>query len=180
MNFLVPVAFPYVITSRFNDYRDYSKIAPHRRQAHEGIDFAPKSGVSKSSLRVVAAQDGDIVKVGYQANGYGHYMLIRHDDRYDTWYCHLKEAPSKTSGFVSMGETIGYAGTTGYSSGTHLHFNICDHLKGLDNYVVDDVVDPEPLMIWEPPSIIVVRGVPLKVVNSAVKMRLPDAKFEVK
>ncbi|MEP7292283.1 MAG: M23 family metallopeptidase, partial [Chloroflexota bacterium] len=143
---------------------------PHRLQLHEGLDFAPKH-TAVAPLWVVAAADGEIIKVGFDARGYGNFLVIRHDEGWETWYGHLAEPPPKQSGLVVMGETIGAAGNTGgTSTGVHLHFNTVHNGYGLRNYVVDYVVDPEPLLIREPPLTVVLRGLPKPVIRSLLQL----------
>jgi len=141
---LLPMAWPYVISSRFNTPRSYP-FAPRRLQLHEGIDFAPKQAM-KETPYVRAAQRGIVDKIGWDAKGYGNYVRVIHDwgaQRFVTWYGHLKEATVKENNFVNVGETIGVAGSTGNSTGLHVHLTLQHIGKGLKNYVVDDVIDPE-------------------------------------
>ncbi len=141
---LLPMAWPYVISSRFNTPRSYP-FAPRRLQLHEGIDFAPKQ-VMKETPYVRAAQRGIVDKIGWDAKGYGNYVRVVHDwgsERFVTWYGHLKEATVKENNFVNVGETIGVAGSTGNSTGLHVHLTLQHIGKGMKNYVVDDVIDPE-------------------------------------
>ena len=141
---LLPMAWPYVISSRFNSPRSYP-FAPRRLQLHEGIDFAPKE-VLKETPYVRAAQRGIVDKIGWDGKGYGNYVRIVHDwgsERFVTWYGHLQEPTVKENNFVNVGETIGVAGSTGNSTGLHVHLTLQHIGRGLKNYVVDDVIDPE-------------------------------------
>ena len=65
---LIPAAWPYVISSRFNAPRSYP-FAPKRLQLHEGIDFAPTKGAPANPL-VRASQRGIVDKVGWDGKGY--------------------------------------------------------------------------------------------------------------
>ncbi len=87
---------------------------------HKGVDFAAPSGTP-----IFAAGDGVLEKVGW-INGYGKYILIRHNSTYKTAYAHLKAwARGIRRGVrVSQGQTIGYVGSTGRSTGPHLHYEI--------------------------------------------------------
>lgn len=140
--YIAPADFPYVISSRFNDPRNYW-FAPNRKQLHEGTDFAPTSAAI-APFRVVAPRAGEVVKVGFDARGYGNYLVIDHGDSMYSWLAHLKDPPLVQSGRVEQGQLVGYAGSTGSTStATHLHWTLQDVPEGLDNYVVRDVVDPE-------------------------------------
>ena len=140
-----PADFAHLISSRFNAPRNYD-FAPERKQLHEGLDFAP-SLTAKAPYRVVAPADGEVVKVGFDARGYGNYLIIDHGDGERSWLAHLSDAPLVTSGRVKKGDLVGFAGSTGgTSTGLHLHWTVQRIPEGLDNYVVADVVDPEPLL----------------------------------
>jgi hypothetical protein len=87
--------------------------------------------------------------------GYGQYIRIRHEwpdgHIYITWYGHLSRMDVKIGDFVAAGQRIGVAGNTGNSFGIHLHLTLQHLGHGLANYVVDDVIDPEPLIRFGPP-----------------------------
>lgn len=144
LKLLVPVK-DCVITSTFDSPRDYSKIAPTRKQLHEGMDFAPKN--KDDEYQVSASRSGLVVKTGFDAKGYGNFVVIKHDDRYLSWYCHLKEIDTREGQHLSTGDFLGIMGTTGNSTGKHLHFTLQDLVQGLDNYVVAKVVDPQPYFV---------------------------------
>jgi len=87
---------------------------------HRGLDFSAPRGTP-----IVAAGDGVIEKA--RRNGsYGNYILIRHNDTFKTAYAHMKGfARGMRSGKrVRQGQTIGYVGTTGRSTGPHLHYEV--------------------------------------------------------
>lgn len=147
MKFLKPCSDDCTISNYFNTYRNYA-FAPNRKQLHEGIDFAPKTD-AQDTYYVFAAEDGQVVKTGFDAKGYGNFVVIRHNSRFTTWYGHLNQILIKNNTQVSCGDVIGIMGSTGNSTGKHLHFNIQDILLGLNNYVVSKVVDPLPLIVSE-------------------------------
>ena len=104
------------VTSRFG--ARYHPIL-HRWRAHEGVDFAAAYGTP-----VRATADGIVARVGREDGGYGNLIEVRHPNGIRTRYGHL-------SGFarglhageqVSQGETIGFVGSTGLSTGPHLHY----------------------------------------------------------
>jgi murein DD-endopeptidase MepM/ murein hydrolase activator NlpD len=91
---------------------------------HKGIDFAAPTGTP-----IMAAGDGVVEFIGWRG-GYGNYIRIRHSNRYQTAYAHMSRFhPRVRSGTrVSQGQTIGYVGSTGFSTGPHLHYEI--HVNG--------------------------------------------------
>ena len=87
---------------------------------HKGVDFAAPSGTP-----IYAAGNGRVTKAG-RNGGYGNYVEIRHNGEYSTAYAHLSRfAKGMSPGQrVSQGQVIGYVGTTGRSTGPHLHFEV--------------------------------------------------------
>lgn len=87
---------------------------------HRGIDFAAPAGTP-----IYAAGDGRVGFAG-RNSGYGNYVRVDHDGRYATAYAHLSRfAPGlKVHSRVKQGQVIGYVGSTGVSTGPHLHYEI--------------------------------------------------------
>jgi len=87
---------------------------------HRGLDFAAPRGTP-----IMAAGDG-IVEYAGRRGTYGHYIRIRHPNMYQTVYAHLRGYAKgmKRGVRVKQGETIGYVGSTGRSTGPHLHFEV--------------------------------------------------------
>ena len=104
------------------------------RRAHKGVDFAAPRGTP-----IKAAGDG-VVERANRYGSFGNYIRIRHANGYKTAYAHLKGfARGVRSGRrVSQGDIIGYVGTTGRSTGPHLHYEV--HLNG-------NAVNPQRLKI---------------------------------
>lgn len=88
------------------------------RSFHRGLDFAGKRGAE-----VVAVASGVVIRAE-KASGYGNVVEIRHPDGYSTLYGHNKENLVKPGDVVSKGETIALLGSTGRSSGPHVHFEV--------------------------------------------------------
>lgn len=89
------------------------------RRYHQALDI---TGTGCGSP-IYAANDGTVEKVEYQGNGLGNYIVINHNNGYRTWYAHLADRGNVSVGQgVEMGQVIGRMGTTGYSTGCHLHF----------------------------------------------------------
>lgn len=106
------------ISSPFNPRRRHpitGRISPH-----EGVDLAAARGTP-----IMAASDGKIVQRGVNG-GYGNYIKIRHDNGMETRYGHMNRFASgyRTGDMVKKGEVIGYVGSTGRSTGPHLHYEI--------------------------------------------------------
>jgi hypothetical protein len=142
-----PVALPadqIAITQGFNAPVDYSSLNPNRVQAHEGIDFAPTgSARNLASIPIVAAANGVVTSVRRQAAGYGNYVEMRFDDgRYGALYAHLDDVNVHPGQAVEEGQVIGSMGSTGRSSGRHLHFNLLDLAAAAGNYIYPNVIDP--------------------------------------
>lgn len=87
------------------------------KRAHKGIDLQLKSNDT-----VVAAFDGKVRVVNYEARGYGNYVIIRHPNGLETVYGHLNKQLVKEDDVVRAGDPIGLGGSTGRSTGPHLHF----------------------------------------------------------
>ncbi len=87
---------------------------------HKGVDFGVPSGTP-----IAAAGDGVVDAIGWR-NGYGNYIRLRHNSTYSTAYAHMKGFASnmKKGTRVSQGQTIGYVGSTGRSTGPHLHYEV--------------------------------------------------------
>jgi murein DD-endopeptidase MepM/ murein hydrolase activator NlpD len=94
---------------------------------HSGIDLTEPFG----SL-VYAADDGLVALVGSSTSGYGNYIVIAHSGGLDTLYGHLSAALVKAGQTVSQGQTIGLEGSTGNSTGPHLHFELRINQKPID------------------------------------------------
>ncbi|MGP4074256.1 M23 family metallopeptidase, partial [Piscibacillus sp. B03] len=91
---------------------------------HRGIDIAPTDG---SMPAVVAVADGTVRLVKWDAGGYGHWVVITHEFNgqiYESQYAHLHSHNVSVGQKVKKGEQIGIMGTTGGSTGVHLHFEM--------------------------------------------------------
>lgn len=105
------------ITSVFG-YRTHPITGKHK--LHTGVDISSQ-GISGASI--YAAKGGTVMKAGYNT-GYGNYVLINHGDGYATLYGHASSLLVSAGQTVEKGTVLGYVGSTGYSTGAHLHFEI--------------------------------------------------------
>lgn len=104
------------ITSHFTNRRFHPVLK--RWKAHHGTDFGAKRGTP-----ILAAADGTVIFSGIKG-GYGKVVKIQHKDGYVTLYAHQSRIKAKKGKYVKSGEIIGYVGSTGRSTGPHLHFGL--------------------------------------------------------
>ena len=88
------------------------------RSFHAAIDLSSPQGTP-----IMAAMDGKVSTLGYNAT-YGNYIILSHSSPYQTMYAHLYSFNVKKGDAVRQGSIIGAVGTTGYSTGPHLHFAV--------------------------------------------------------
>ena len=96
-----------------------SKYGPRRRGIHKGTDIDLETGDP-----IYATFDGRVRHTTYVARGYGHLIIIRHDNGLETFYAHLSEVNVKPGDWVTAGQVIGKGGNTGRSTGSHLHYEM--------------------------------------------------------
>ena len=94
---------------------------------HTGIDMVEPFGSP-----IYAADDGVVVLVGSTTSGYGNYVVIAHSGGFDTLYGHLSTALVKAGQRVTQGTPVGLEGSTGNSTGPHLHFELRIGQKPVD------------------------------------------------
>ena len=104
--YIAPV--PGAVTSLFGN---------RRYRYHYGIDLRLNVGDT-----VGAAFAGKVRIIDYESHGYGHYVVIRHNNGLETVYAHLSQVLVTLNQTVKAGELIAYGGNTGHSTGPHLHF----------------------------------------------------------
>ncbi len=118
------------VTSSFNLRRKHPVLGYTR--AHKGVDFRASTGTP-----IPAAGAGRVVARSYN-RGHGNYVKIRHNGSYETLYAHMsKFAKGVVVGTnVRQGQTIGYVGSTGMSTGPHLHYEIIKNGKHVNPMTV--------------------------------------------
>ena len=132
-----PFVGEYPITQRFGE--------TYTSKSHTGIDYACPAGTS-----ILASADGTIIYAGWKDGGYGYCVFLRHPDGNMTIYEHLSSVSVKVGQALSMSDVLGYSGSTGNSTGPHLHFEARDqNNKAFDPMrlpliSVDDSIQPVP------------------------------------
>lgn len=96
---------------------------------HKGIDIAYSRGT-----KVVSTADGKVIEKAFDAEGYGNYIVIKHKYGFYTRYAHMDKVYVKEGQNVQQGEVIGTLGSTGLSTGPHLHYEV---------RIGSQVVDPQ-------------------------------------
>lgn len=120
-----------VVTSPFG-YRIHPVTG--NKSFHTGLDIAAAEGSN-----IACAYDGTVLETGFTA-GRGNYILIEHGDNLQTLYCHLSKIMVFEGTSLRAGETIGLVGSTGMSTGPHLHFELrvdgvrCNPVYALKNF----------------------------------------------
>jgi murein DD-endopeptidase MepM/ murein hydrolase activator NlpD len=104
-------------TSNYRLTAGYGESGSRWSSTHTGQDFAAPIGTT-----VVAAAAGTVISAGYEG-AYGNKIVVKHADGTETWYAHLSSI-TVGSGEVTAGQPIGEVGSTGNSTGPHLHFEV--------------------------------------------------------
>ncbi|GAA6762282.1 M23 family metallopeptidase [Thermus hydrothermalis] len=86
---------------------------------HTGIDLAAPYGTP-----IVAAKSGQVEVAGWSSVGYGFHVVLDHGGGVETLYAHMSRIAVRPGQWVEAGEVIGYVGSTGWSTGPHLHFEV--------------------------------------------------------
>lgn len=115
---LTPDAGSVSATGKFV-WPGFGRITQPFRSYHPGLDIANHDGGA-----ILAADSGTVVVSGWTNSGYGNHVIIDHGNGYQTLYGHLSVISVVSGQRVSRGSTIGQMGSTGRSTGTHLHFEI--------------------------------------------------------
>ncbi len=127
------------VFSEFAAPLDYARITSHygyrtnpvsgKYKLHSGLDLACSAGSP-----IYAVQDGTVTVSEY-SESYGNYIIIEHENGYQTLYAHCSELLKNKGDYVCTGERIALVGSTGNSTGPHLHIEL--RLDG-------ERLDPEP------------------------------------
>lgn len=119
-----PVATTSVVVSPVNSKKYTSQFGYRinpitgKRAFHTGLDIAAPQGT-----KIKAAYSGTVRKIGQDGRS-GKYIFLKHDDGYETFYCHCSEILATEGAVIRQGETIALVGSTGWATGPHLHFEV--------------------------------------------------------
>ncbi len=120
-HFIFPLKSYQFISSRFG-----WRWLRGQRNYHRGLDIAAARGTS-----IYAADAGTVVDVGYESGGLGYFVKIDHGNGIQTVYGHCMKLPHVKKGQkVHQGQVIAYVGSTGNSTGNHLHFGVYNKSSG--------------------------------------------------
>lgn len=131
-----PYGMPLLDPVRFSSFYG-ARPSPFdgRREFHTGIDMTVPSGSP-----IYATAPGVVLAANF-AGGYGNRVLIDHGYDLKTLYGHMSKMTVKSGAFVERGQLIGYVGSTGRSSGPHLHYGV---------YLQKKSIDPKPYLEMNP------------------------------
>jgi murein DD-endopeptidase MepM/ murein hydrolase activator NlpD len=94
---------------------------------HAGLDFTSPQGSP-----IYATADGNIITSGNLGNGYGNHVVINHGYGYQTLYGHMYKIKVRNGQRVKRGEILGWVGSTGKSTGPHLHYEVHKNGQKID------------------------------------------------
>ena len=121
------------ISSHFG-YRNESPYSDHQPYFHRGMDIATSEGDM-----VMSSADGKVVFTGYDDSGFGNLIIVDHGYGLETYYAHLSEIKTEFGKKIKKGDVIGKVGSTGRSTGPHLHYEV--RIYGVPvnptNYITD-------------------------------------------
>jgi hypothetical protein len=116
---LVPLDWPY--GSGFFEWPSPGWITQGYRNDHRALDIAAPLGTP-----VIAADRGVVIRSGWNSQGYGLFVVIDHNIDYVTLYSHLQDVEVAVGDVVAKGQVLGTVGSSGNSTGPHLHFEVRD------------------------------------------------------
>lgn len=121
----IPGEYYHIISSPFNTYREYTYNGVQYSGIHYGTDIAARAGTP-----VIATTDGVVTVPPFMEDGYGNYVILDAGNGLLFYYGHLLGIDVETGDEVVKGQVIGYVGSTGKSTGPHLHFEVRNVLLG--------------------------------------------------
>lgn len=124
IDYRVPVSVPVIITQSFQEHLQAARSM--KTKYNGGIDLAPtnQADIYEDPVAIYAAAAGQVVQARWDVTGYGNCIIIQHQDGSKTLYAHLEDIEVGVPEHVEAGDCIGYMGSTGNSTGKHLHFEI--------------------------------------------------------
>jgi len=143
-----PLRGDYPITQSYDEHVNRAKELGLCYQPGSGCNGYYYGGIDYGcpvGTKIYAAASGKLVTTSFDSTGYGNYVKIDHDG-FTTIYAHLNYIPQLASK-ITVGEVIGFSGSTGNSTGPHLHFEL--RIKGIPTdpapylYIINDTSQPE-------------------------------------
>ena len=119
--------YQWPVYGRITSYFGRRNLGMGTSSFHRAIDIAAPSGTP-----VVAARAGTVVQAGWSQQGYGNLVKLRHAGGAETGYAHNSELLVSVGQSVDQGATIALIGSTGLSTGPHLHFEVRDNGQAVD------------------------------------------------
>ncbi len=158
----------FVMPTTSRKITDIFGYRPRRRRVHNGLDIKVERGDT-----IYAAFDGKVRITAYQRRGYGHYVVIRHNNGIETLYAHLSKKLVIENQNVKAGQPIGLGGNTGRSTGSHLHF---------ETILLGKCIDPAKLFDFKNQTVtgesyVYRRPGSRYIENGKVKVAGPEPKF---
>lgn len=98
---------------------DYKGISTGFSRRHPGEDIRAKLGA-----QIRAIQTGVVEEASYEVGGYGHYVIVAHENGIKSLYAHMTRSKVKKGDVITLDTIIGFVGSTGRSTGPHIHFEI--------------------------------------------------------
>jgi len=115
---IFPVGGKITVTSGYGWREDPVRPVPGEKRFHRGVDFIGKMGDP-----IKAAMKGTVLHIDNNPN-LGNFIILKHDNGFQTLYAHLSAYSVKAGDTISQGQEIGKIGATGYTTGPHLHFEV--------------------------------------------------------
>ena len=119
--------YVWPVQGRLTSYYGPRNLGMGTSRFHRGIDIAASWGTA-----VGAARAGTVTYAGWSSQGYGNLVKIRHAGGSETWYGHFSSVAVGVGQYVNQGAIIGYIGSTGISTGPHLHFELYEAGRAID------------------------------------------------
>ncbi len=119
--------YVWPIHGRITSYFGRRNLGMGTSSFHSAIDVAAPTGTP-----VAASRSGTVIYAGWSNRGYGNLIKIQHAGGAETWYAHNSKILVSVGQYVKQGEIISRVGTTGLSTGPHLHFELHEGGKAID------------------------------------------------
>ena len=126
----IPIRLPMekaAINRISSDYGDRIHPILGFKRHHDGLDLAGNLGAD-----IYSTADGIVTTARRSRNGYGNMIIVEHSNGYKTRYAHLDDIMIKKGEFVKAGDKIGTLGTSGLSTGPHLHYEVIKDNEPID------------------------------------------------